>query len=469
MLGTIVINKRVIVMGIFDFFKHKCGYTQKGLTLEECIVKMFSSAGIVPNREGNKFATEVEGKHCVFNVALTSMDENRLLVYVPFPIPVDANVAFAANYEVKRIGKDAAGVLPEAQVYLSEKEDGYNIIVATVKEFEELSDNTSDEIRNVMIHSVDILDDKNFASLAAAIFGYKSYEDVKMNMQAKSTGGNNVSIQLKDGYHELLDKTPNLSNSRYGGRLMAYAIHIINKTDDNEVAEQATEALQNSFDSFVQVVYDVADEEERDLMRMLRFLAKAKNEDDTNEDDFERGKMEGLIICNGNPWDLLYQDESTNDTDMSEEEKQYKRLCAPQYKDYPYEQRNLGEGMTLVNQVIGEYWKPRYLMDNEAKCAYEFMSIDEVLQIVTDEDIDWDSMKGLPQDAFDRAKVHSFHFPGHIYQYKNGVAEVEWQLNPDGMYYRDEDGFGMTDDEEINLYGAIDRKGKVVKKFTLKR
>lgn len=54
-------------------------------------------------------------------------------------------------------------------------------------------------------------------------------------------------------------------------------------------------------------------------------------------------------------------------------------------------------------------------------------------------------------------------------QYKNGVAEVEWQLNPDGMYYRDEDGFGMTDDEEIKLYGAIDRKGKVVKKFTLKR
>ena len=34
---------------------------------------------------------------------------------------------------------------------------------------------------------------------------------------------------------------------------------------------------------------------------------------------------------------------------------------------------------------------------------------------------------------------------------------------------RDEDGFGITDDEEINLYGAIDRKGKVVKKFTFKR
>ena len=455
-------------MGLFNFFKHIGNDTQKKLTLEECIVKMFSSSGISPNREGNKFATEVEGKHCVFNVALTCMKGNSLLVYVPFPIPVDANVAFAANYEVKRIGKEAAGVLPEAQVYLSEKEDGYNIIVATVKEFEELSDNTSDEIRNIMIHSVDILDDKNFASLAAAIFGYKSYEDAKMNMQAKSTGGNNVSIQLKDGYHELLDKTPNFSNSRYCGRLMIYAAHIINKKGDNEVAERATDALQKSFDSFVQEAYNLANEEERDLIRKLRFLGKAKNEDDVNDDDFFVGKMEALGIICDNPWNLLYE-EPTNDSEMSEEEKLYKKLSSPLYRDRPFEQRDLGEGMTLVNQVVGEYWKPRYLMDNEARCAYEFMSGDEVLQVVSDEDVDWDSLKGIPHDALDRAKAHSFHFPGHIYQYKNGVAEVEWQLNPDGMYYRDEDGFGMTDDEEINLYGAIDRKGKVVKKFTLKR
>ncbi len=49
---------------------------------------------------------------------------------------------------------------------------------------------------------------------------------------------------------------------------------------------------------------------------------------------------------------------NTYDTDISEEEKLYKRLCAPQYKDRPYEQRDLGENMTLVNQVIGQYWKP---------------------------------------------------------------------------------------------------------------
>ena len=108
-------------MGLFNFFKNKGKDTQKGLTLEECIVKMFASSGINPNRDENKFATEVEGKHCVFNVALTSMDGNRLLVYVPFPIPVDANVAFAANYEVKRISKCSTDELSGTNIYLTEK------------------------------------------------------------------------------------------------------------------------------------------------------------------------------------------------------------------------------------------------------------------------------------------------------------------------------------------------------------
>ena len=456
-------------MGKFDFFKHKCGYTRKGLTFEECIVKMFASAGIVPNQEGNKFATVVEGKHCVFNVALTSMDGNRLLVYVPFPIPVDANVAFAANYEVKRISKCSTDRFPGTNIYLTEKDEGYKIAVATIKDFDVLSENTPNEIQETMIHTVDVVDDKNFASLAAAIFGYKSYEDVKMNMQAKSTGGNNVSIKLKDGYSEVLGDAPNLSNSRFAGRLMACAMNIIAKKGNDEISEQATEAIQKSFDSYIQIAYDIANEEGRDLIRKLRYLAKAKNKDDTDENDFVLGKMEGLVICNDNPWDLVYEEGKSNDIDMSEEKKLYRELCLSQYQGLPLVQNDWGEDMALVTQVIGRYWKPRYLMDKEARCAYEFMSIDEVLQIVTDEDIDWDSMKGLPQDAFDRAKAHSFHFPGHVYQYKNGVAEVEWQLNPDGMYYRDEDGFGMTDDEEINLYGAIDRKGKVVKKFTLKR
>lgn len=33
----------------------------------------------------------------------------------------------------------------------------------------------------------------------------------------------------------------------------------------------------------------------------------------------------------------------------------------------------------------------------------------------------------------------------------------------------DEDGYGMTDDEEIELVGAIDRSGKVVVKYTIRK
>lgn len=455
-------------MGIFDFCKNKGKDTQKELTLEDCIIKMLASADIEPHREADEFSFKVQGKYCVFNVTL-SYEANRIIVCIPFPIPVNRKVAKSSMYEVKRIDSFVQkGDSFYTTVCQIDKDKEYQIRAATLNFSVSLTEDTPDIIQKMVTRTVDVIDGDNFASLAAAIFGCKSCDKTKTGWQNKSTGNIKMLVQQKDDYHKLLDNVPNLSSARYRGRLIAYATYIINYKSDKEVAERsAKESSYNYYDRFIQEAYNIANEEERDLIRKLRFLVEKKY--GTKNEDFVMGQKEATEIICGNPWNLLYQDGNTYDTDISEEEKLYKRLCAPQYKDRPYEQRDLGEGMTLVNQVIGEYWKPRYLLDNEAKCAYEFMSIDEVLQIVTDEDIDWDSLKGLPQDAFDRAKSHSFHFPGHVYQYKNGVAEVEWQLNPDGMYYRDEDGFGMTDDEEIILYGAIDRKGKVVKKFTLKR
>ncbi len=46
---------------------------------------------------------------------------------------------------------------------------------------------------------------------------------------------------------------------------------------------------------------------------------------------------------------------------------------------------------------------------------------------------------------------------------------MEWWLNPDGVYDIYEEGGCMPDDKEVNLLRAIDRKGKVVKKFRLKK
>lgn len=152
-------------------------------------------------------------------------------------------------------------------------------------------------------------------------------------------------------------------------------------------------------------------------------------------------------------------------SDLSEEEKLYKMLSENQYKEYPYEQSDLGEDMTLVNQEIYGYWKPRYLIDERNKTAVEFMSETMTLQTLSTDDIDWESLNGLPQYAVNRAKGLNATYPTFIHKYKDGVAEVSWQLNPEGRYYMDEDGYGMTDDEEIAIYGFIDRAGRPLVKL----
>lgn len=149
------------------------------------------------------------------------------------------------------------------------------------------------------------------------------------------------------------------------------------------------------------------------------------------------------------------------------DEHLYALLRTQEYDEHPFSRSDLGEGMTLVSQVIDGYWKPRYLMDDEEKRAVEFMSAAEVLTGVTDDDIDWESLEGLPREMVARARAHLFCFPGGIYPYENGVAEVRWEINPDGRYYCDEDGFGMTPDQAVDLCGAIDRQGRVVRKFAL--
>ena len=121
--------------------------------------------------------------------------------------------------------------------------------------------------------------------------------------------------------------------------------------------------------------------------------------------------------------------------------------------------------MSIINETMRGWWKPRYLLNHNTKCAYEFMDCNQNLLTVTEDDIDWESLKALPRDAQEQAKRLSFHYPSFIRAFKNGVAVVSWQLNPDGRCYMDDDGFGMDDDEEIEIYGLIDQEAQVIIKF----
>ena len=149
----------------------------------------------------------------------------------------------------------------------------------------------------------------------------------------------------------------------------------------------------------------------------------------------------------------------------SYEQKMYKLLSDEKYQNSPYETRDLGEDMAIVKQTIFGWWKPRFLMDHRTQCAYEFLDAGEVLVTVRDEDIDWKSLDNLPGNLIQRVQDRDGHFPTLVYGFHDGIAEVQWQINPDGRYYMDDDGFGMTDDEEISLWGKIDRAGNVVEKF----
>lgn len=174
------------------------------------------------------------------------------------------------------------------------------------------------------------------------------------------------------------------------------------------------------------------------------------------------------------PWESplkenLKEIESVQDTAGQEDRAKalYAQLCSDKYSERPFEKYKLGDSMTVVNQVMGEYWKPRFLMDDSAKTAFEFMDPCERLTTISTEDIDWSSFKNVPEEAIGRARRLSAHYPTFVRKFENGIASVDWQINPDGRYFMDEDGYGMTNDEEITVYGYIDRTGKPLVKFRI--
>lgn len=161
----------------------------------------------------------------------------------------------------------------------------------------------------------------------------------------------------------------------------------------------------------------------------------------------------------------IYKKLSKIVSNKSIEEKLYDLLQTNTYKTDVYQYRDLGEGMAVLHKNFWGWYKPWIVLNHNKKTAFEFMDDSETLVTVTENDVDWKSLKKLPDNAIMVARHLSFHFPSFIRGFRNGVAQVDWQLSPDGRYYMDDDGYGMTDDEEIEIYGFIDTEGHVQVKF----
>ena len=146
-------------------------------------------------------------------------------------------------------------------------------------------------------------------------------------------------------------------------------------------------------------------------------------------------------------------------------ERLYRLLSKMDFDKNEYRTSDMGEGFSVIEQSIWGWWKQRYLINSNRCLAYEIMDGNMYFVNFTTEDIDWESIKQLPEKAKESATALSAQFPTFVREFIDGIAKVSWQLTPDGRYYMDDDGFGMTSDEEITVYGFIDAEMNVLVKF----
>ena len=146
----------------------------------------------------------------------------------------------------------------------------------------------------------------------------------------------------------------------------------------------------------------------------------------------------------------------------------YIELQKSVYDNHPYHRmKDRGEGMEIVEEVISDYWRERFLINHLTKEAFEVMTRGLNLTFIKKEDVDWKGVESLENNS-NAYSFSAYYQRFAIGKFKNGVALVEWTLYPDGRYFMDEDGYGMEDNDESKLYGFIDTKAHVVIPFQAK-
>lgn len=72
----------------------------------------------------------------------------------------------------------------------------------------------------------------------------------------------------------------------------------------------------------------------------------------------------------------------------------YVELKKAQYDSRPYDRlTGMGDNMEIVEEVIDNYWRERFLINNADKTAYELMDRSLRLTFLTEKDVDWESVR----------------------------------------------------------------------------
>ena len=255
---------------------------------------MFVEAGISPQcPDKNVFLTVIDGVHCSFKTILKCDEENanKLFIYAPFPIPIPKHIAGLIPHELNRLNESNQY---KSEITIQENGNEYSIFAFTDCEFEKAP--STNEIKDLMIHTIDVMDNENFRSLVCAIMGYATYDELEKAMVSNAQiKGNEANISMTDGYCALHNKSDGVTSPRYHGRLLMLAIHII----ENRISQERAQQLLNEQTPLLMIMqeaYNVADDVERDILRKLRYLALYKRTDSDNDSDSMLGRLEAISM-----------------------------------------------------------------------------------------------------------------------------------------------------------------------------
>lgn len=252
-------------MGLFNIFKRQEQTPSEELFAVAPIVKqMFDDAGITPQcPDKNVFLTVIDGIHCSFKTILKCDKDNphKIFIYAPFPVPMPKHIAGLMPHELNRINENNKY---NSEITIQENGGEYSIFAFIDYEFEKAP--STNEVRDLMIHTIDIMDNKNFRSLICAIMGYATYDELEKTMISNAqVDGSQANIQIQDGYCVLRDRTNGVTSPRYAGRLLMFSTHIIEQRISQARAKYLLDQ-QTPLLLIMQEAYTVADDVERDIL-----------------------------------------------------------------------------------------------------------------------------------------------------------------------------------------------------------
>ena len=87
--------------------------------------------------------------------------------------------------------------------------------------------------------------------------------------------------------------------------------------------------------------------------------------------------------------------------------------------------------------------------------------------LVDDSDIDYNAIAQECENGIGNAQAKAIRYAGlnRWDGFKDGLCAISWKLYPDGRYFADEDGFGMEDNDEEEVYAIIDTDLNIVESF----